>query len=482
MGIKAVFFDMGGTLEKVWYTPELRLQAVPEMKTMLRSAGVDLGLNDKEFYQLVSTNYGRYHQWAIDTMNELSPERVWSEFILSGHCFDIDRLTSSAEELMFLLESRFFQREFRPEVPAALKGLRGMGLKIGLISNVCCRGLVPANLKQYGIRNYFDPIVLSGEYGRRKPDPAIFHYAARLANVPTGECIYVGDRIARDIDGACRAGFSAAIQIINDFDHGELDDGPEPDLIINRMDEMLDFVRAKMGNTGCKPACQSGVRGLLFDAGDILYFRPHRDRKLREFLDGLGLSDMPIPVEKKMELREQAFHGEISQEEYRQALLGLYGISNPVLMERGLQAMDDDDNDVEVFKGVPETLMALKETGFLLGIITDTANPIHTKLGWFERAGFGNVWDSFISSMELGFKKPDPRIYQAALTQLGLSVDQVVFVGHSPDELDGAREIKMKTIAFNYEESVQADYYIDKFEDLLHVPILSVEDPEELGI
>ena len=53
------------------------------------------------------------------------------------------------------------------------------------------------NLKEYGIRQYFDPIVLSSEYGRRKPDPAIFHYAARLANVPTSECLYVGDRIAR---------------------------------------------------------------------------------------------------------------------------------------------------------------------------------------------------------------------------------------------------------------------------------------------
>ncbi len=482
MGIKAVFFDMGGTLEKVWHSPELRLQAIPGMKTLLLSIGIDPGLDDGQFLDLVTTNYGRYHQWAIETMNELPAERVWSEFILAGHCFDMNRLTMAAEELMFYLESRFFQREFRPEVPAALEGLRAMGLKIGLISNVCCRNLVPVNLEQYGIRNYFDPIVLSGEYGRRKPDPAIFHYAARLANVPTGECIYVGDRIARDIDGACRAGFNAAIQIINDFDHGELDNGPDPDIVITRMDQMLDFVKEKIGAGECKIDKPSGIRGLLFDAGDILYYRPNPGRKLHEFLAELGLLDKPISVERKQELRELAFHGEITQEEYRQVYLGLYDITSPDLLERGCQAMDDDDNDVEIIEGVPETLLALKEKGYLLGIITDTANPIHTKLAWFERGGFGNVWDSIISSMELGFKKPDPRIFKAALNQLGLSVQQVVFVGHSLDELDGAREIKMKTIAFNYTETVQADYFVEKFEDLLKVPILTVKDPEELGI
>ena len=79
----------------------------------------------------------------------------------------------------------------------------------------------------------------------------------------------------------------------------------------------------------------------------------------------------------------------------------------------------------------------------MLGIITDTANPIHVKLSWFERGGFGHVWDSIISSQELGMEKPDPRIYLAVLRQLGLKVNQAVLVGHSSDELDGARIIEM---------------------------------------
>jgi HAD superfamily hydrolase (TIGR01509 family) len=154
----------------------------------------------------------------------------------------------------------------------------------------------------------------------------------------------------------------------------------------------------------------------------------------------------------------------------------LYGITEPQLVDRGSQAMDKDENGVQFIKGVPETLKSLKAMGYKLGIVTDTANPVHVKLSWFERGGFGNVWDSIISSHEIGVEKPDPRIYAAALQQLGLSAHQAVFVGHSQEELDGAGALGMKTIAFNYEKFTRADYYIERFEDLLKVTTLSPED------
>jgi putative hydrolase of the HAD superfamily len=111
----------------------------------------------------------------------------------------------------------------------------------------------------------------------------------------------------------------------------------------------------------------------------------------------------------------------------------------------------------------------LKSQGYLLGIITDTANSIHAKLTWFERGGFGHVWDSIISSMELGTRKPDPEIYQACLQQLGLTPDQAVFVGHKASELEGARAIGMQTIAFNYEQDAGAGHFVERFADLLDV-------------
>ena len=136
---------------------------------------------------------------------------------------------------------------------------------------------------------------------------------------------------------------------------------------------------------------------------------------------------------------------------------------------------------MQFFEGVPETLSSLKEEGYLLGIITDTALPVHIKLSWFERGCFVDVWDSIISSKELGVRKPNPKIYQFALQQLGVSADQAVFVGHKSSELDGAKAVGIRTIAFNYEEGVAADFYINHFSDLLKISLQYKSESIERG-
>jgi FMN phosphatase YigB (HAD superfamily) len=68
--------------------------------------------------------------------------------------------------------------------------------------------------------------------------------------------------------------------------------------------------------------------------------------------------------------------------------------------------------------------------------------------------------------------KPDPRIFQAALDQLGISPAQAVFVGHLKTELDGARSVGMGTVAFNQESLAVADHTIQNFAELLELPFV----------
>ena len=477
MTIQAVFFDMGGTIETFSYTHDLRLKATPGLQQRLLLAGIDLHISHEQLLEVVTGGLNRYHKWRLQSLDELPAERVWREYILAEYAIDTHALGAIAEDLMLYIETRFYYRKMRPEIPAVLEAIWQMGLKIGLISNVSSHGQVPTNLKQYGILDYFYPIVLSSEYGRRKPDPAIFHYAARQANVPTSECVYVGDRISRDIVGARKAGYRLAIQIRHDFKHGENDEGATPDAVITQMTELLDILRAELnrptGNSAMMDAPQCPIRALLFDAGDILYFRPHRYQNFITFLRELALDVEDNHTVEKMPLTRLAFQGQINQDQYREAILRMYGVTQPTQIERGKRILDEDDQDIQFFEGVPQTLAALKENGYLLGIITDTANPLHVKLSWFEKGGFGNVWDSLVSSKEIGVCKPDPRIYQAALKQLGLQPEQTIFVGHKASELDGAKAVGMQTIAFNYDKSAKADYYLEKFSDLLCVHLLS---------
>lgn len=471
MKIQAVIFDMGGTIETFGYTRELRLETTDIIQHRLVDAGIDLRLSNEQLYDVISCGLDRYKRWCLQSLEELPSRRVWSEYILQDFNLDKEKIAEISEELMLLIETRFYRRAMRPEMPEVLRTIQQMGLKIGIISNVNSLGQVPTNLREYGIIDYFDPIVLSSEYGCRKPDPSIFHYAARLINAPTSQCVYVGDRVIRDIEGARRAGFGLAIQIRHNFEHGENDTGFTPDAVIENMTELLDILKEKRdcepSHEDCKKIC-----ALIFDAGDILYFRPQRGSGFGSFLKELGLEITPNHNQKKKEIEYQAYRGQITHDEYREALVRMYGITEPEQLVRGKRALIDDDANVAFFEGVPETLLALKEQGYLLGIVTDTANSISAKLSWFERGGFGHVWDSITSSMDIGVRKPDPKIYKAALQQLGLTPDQAVFVGHRVSELDGARAVGMQTVAFNYDKDASADYFIEKISDLLEVPVL----------
>lgn len=56
------------------------------------------------------------------------------------------------------------------------------------------------------LRPYFDNIVISGDFGKGKPDPAIFEHALELLSVQKEEALMVGDNLMTDILGASKVG------------------------------------------------------------------------------------------------------------------------------------------------------------------------------------------------------------------------------------------------------------------------------------
>ncbi len=245
MTIKAVFFDMGGTIETFRFDREMRYKATPALNDLLISKYIDLLLTQNDLFELITSGLDRYHKWAIDSLIELPSNRVWKDYILVDYPQFFPILDQTGEELMYWIETNYYERSLRPEIPSVLDKLAKMGMVIGLISNVCSLSQVPENLRKYGIIQYFNTIVTSSGYGRRKPDPSIFHQAAFLAKIPTSRCAYVGDRITRDIIGSKKAGFRLAIQITHDFEHGEIDEGAQPDAVIHSMDELINIIQER---------------------------------------------------------------------------------------------------------------------------------------------------------------------------------------------------------------------------------------------
>jgi len=215
------------------------------------------------------------------------------------------------------------------------------------------------------------------------------------------------------------------------------------------------------------------ISTILFDAGDILYSKPHREGAVAAFLveRGLEAPKKPDPVAKKIRLDAHA--GDFSEHELFERLLAHYGVTDPKDMADGVTLLHAQQRDIVFFDGVPETLHELKRRGFMLGIVTNTYNSKAEKYEWFRVVGIDTVWDSYANSCDLRIIKPDPAIYLAALEPLGVDPVDGAFVGHAQIELNGAKAIGMTTIMFNPDpDCVKADHKIERFSGLLNVPAI----------
>ena len=56
------------------------------------------------------------------------------------------------------------------------------------------------------IAPYFDHIIISGDFGKGKPDASIFEYVMEKAGVTAEDGIMVGDNLMTDILGSSRVG------------------------------------------------------------------------------------------------------------------------------------------------------------------------------------------------------------------------------------------------------------------------------------
>src|SRR5256712_8259516 len=103
------------------------------------------------------------------------------------------------------------------------------------------------------------------------------------------------------------------------------------------------------------------------------------------------------------------------------------------------------------FPDLEETLHLLPERGLGIGLISNTGRSWGRYLTDVQNAvGIGRYFQTRIYSDELHIRKPDPRIFEAALDGLHLAADEVVHVGDDVvADVAGARAVGMRAVWFN---------------------------------
>jgi len=94
-----------------------------------------------------------------------------------------------------------------------------------------------------------------------------------------------------------------------------------------------------------------------------------------------------------------------------------------------------------------QALAALRERGLRLGCVSNAFMGAATLGQIMAERGLGEHLELTVSSCELGFRKPHPAIYEAALGRFGVAPGETVFVGDRLDaDVEGPARLGMRTV------------------------------------
>jgi len=91
-----------------------------------------------------------------------------------------------------------------------LRKLRGR-YRLGLVSNFAIPECAWKLLDKFGLKGFFDVVLVSGEINKRKPSPEIFERALNALGVDASRAVFVGDTIGLDVKGAKNVGIKAIL-------------------------------------------------------------------------------------------------------------------------------------------------------------------------------------------------------------------------------------------------------------------------------
>ena len=227
--IKAIFFDLDDTL--LWDKQSIKTAFEATCEYAAEKENLDPAALEKAVREKAAELYASYEFYPFTKMIGINPfEGLWGTFPDPGEDFEkmkemapryrkeawikgLKEIGIDNEQLGEELAERFpAERRKRPflfeETLDVLDQLKDK-YKLLLLTN----GSPDLQHTKLDISPeltpYFDQIIISGSFGRGKPDPSIFEHALERMDLKKEEAVMVGDNLMTDILGASRAGIAS---------------------------------------------------------------------------------------------------------------------------------------------------------------------------------------------------------------------------------------------------------------------------------
>ncbi|MEH6578301.1 MAG: HAD-IA family hydrolase [Amphritea sp.] len=166
-----------------------------------------------------------------------------------------------------------------------------------------------------------------------------------------------------------------------------------------------------------------------------------------QFVKCHQLSDFPRLREQVLERHPEIAHSvtmirmKLLEHGLREA--GYPEVQVEALAAKAFEVFLDARNQVELFEHARGMLVALKEQGYLIGALSNGNADV-------KRVGLGDVFDFALNAEGVGKEKPDPLMFEQALSLHQLRPEQVIHIGDHPvHDIEGAKNAGLWTIWVN---------------------------------
>ncbi len=207
-GIKAVLFDVNGTLV------DIRTEENDAVFRALSHALVYSGITLRrvEVRDAYSALMAEQRAASAEQHPEFDVVAIWTQ-VLERHATERTRGLPAAKRAWLPLHLAETQRAVSrrrlrryPYVRSVLDALAAR-FPLAVVTDGQS-AWARAELRAVGLDRYFDPVVVSGDHGYRKPDRRLFEHALAPLGVAAEHAVYVGNDMHRDVYGAREAGMT----------------------------------------------------------------------------------------------------------------------------------------------------------------------------------------------------------------------------------------------------------------------------------
>ena len=231
---KAVIMDYIGTLVNAsYYNMDASRRTLHKALT---DVGFETGL--AEFLEAYTQAHEKYRVVRYEQLREVT-NAVWVCEALNSLGCAVNLEDSRIEVALNVFFQRYVESlELRPHAKKLLRKIKEQ-CKLGLVSNFTYAPVVYASLRNLGINQFFNTVLVSHESGWRKPHTRIFQDALGKLKVKAEEAVFIGDSPLEDIKGAKATGMKTVFVSSQFFSLKDVDEsGQKPDFVARGLDEV----------------------------------------------------------------------------------------------------------------------------------------------------------------------------------------------------------------------------------------------------